>query len=99
MAKRIKSGCRKKRDRIDLFGRTLEMPGGILDKNAHIELLSNKEAVVDGCHAIIEYCNDRIKLNIGHGSVCFTGRNLEITSLNENGLVIRGFLLSLEFCM
>ncbi len=97
MAKRNEGG--KKRARIDLLGRAADLPGGVLDAGAHITLLSNREAVVDGCRAIIEYCEDRVKLNVGRGSVSFSGRDLEIHSLDEKNLVIRGFLLAVEFCM
>ncbi|HHW46535.1 MAG TPA: sporulation protein [Clostridiales bacterium] len=97
--KRIKTGIRKVRPRIDLLGRALELPPGTLEKGPHIELSTNREAVVDGCRGVIDYNEDRIKLNLGRGTVTFKGRNLQISSFNQSLAVIRGFILSLEFNM
>ena len=89
----------KPRSKVDLIGRALELPPGALGKGAHIELSSNREATVDGCKGVMEYEQERIRLNIGTGSVTFTGRSLEITNLMGSQAVIAGFITGLEFTM
>lgn len=89
----------KPRSKLDLLGKALELPPGALGKGAHIELSCNREATVDGCKGVMEYEEDRIKLNIGAGSVTFTGRGLQITNLLGAQAVIAGYITGLEFTM
>lgn len=97
--KRIKTGLKKVRPKMDLFGRALELPPGTLEKGPHIQLSTNREAIVDGCRGVIDYCEDKIKLNLGKGTVTFKGRNLQITSYIQSQAVINGFIISLDFNM
>ena len=60
-------------------------------------MAGNRRAVVDGCHGIIEYGDDLIRLNTGSGILRFTGRNLSINCLTEDSAVVDGIILSLEF--
>ena len=74
------------------------VPSGLFENGAHIELFSNKEAVVDGIKGVLEYTDCYIKLNIGRGTVEFFGANLELSSLDINGLTIGGNISKIEFC-
>ena len=75
----------------------LELPPSALLGESKISINSNKEAVIEGCRSIIEYQDDRIKLNLGNKTVLFTGRNLSIDSLTVNGVVLSGIITGLEF--
>lgn len=90
---------KKPRPKVDLIGRALEIPPGTVGNGAHIEISTNKEALVDGCRGIMEYDEDKIKLNIGNGTVTFLGRGLHISSLGQTQAIIRGFILNIEFSM
>ncbi len=89
----------KKESAVTKIGKTIDMPAGGLSGGAHIELFSNKEAVVDGIKGVVEYNDCYIKLNTGKGAVEFWGTGLEISSLDINGLVISGNISKLEFCI
>lgn len=89
----------KKESTVAKIGKTLDMPSGGLSGGAHIELFSNREAVIDGIKGVIEYNDCYIKLNIGKGAVEFWGTGLEISSLDINGLVISGNISKIEFCI
>lgn len=92
MAKRIKvEGMKKRRAE-----RALGIPDGFGPK---IELMSNREATVDDCKGIIEYYEDRIKINLGKGTVTFTGSGLHIGAMTEKGAVITGTIVNIEFCV
>ena len=62
-----------------------------------VELLSNKQAVVDGCKGILEYSDCCIRLSADRLILKFTGQNLEIKCLTDGGAVIEGCLLSVEY--
>ena len=62
-----------------------------------IQLISNREALVDGCKGVIEYNEDFIRLNLGNMTVRFTGRGLQLRSMSEESLIIHGFIQSLEY--
>ncbi len=78
--------------------KNLSVPNGLMTGGAHIELFSNKEAVIDGMRGVLEYNDCYIKLNTGRGTVEFFGTNLEISSLDINGLSISGNISKIEFC-
>ena len=58
---------------------------------------SNKEIIIEGCKNILEYEDDRIKLNLGNKTLLIIGESLSITSITINGVVIMGNISSLEF--
>ncbi len=75
----------------------LGIPKAIVKGYNHIELFGNHEAVVNQCAGIIEYSEERIKLNIGKNTVLFSGSDLCIKEYGSSQAVISGDILSLEF--
>lgn len=71
----------------------------IMQSGAHIEMFSNREAIVDGIRGVLEYNDCYIKLNTGRGTLEITGSMLEISSLDAEGLIICGKIEKLEFCL
>ncbi|OUP11987.1 hypothetical protein B5F35_09500 [Anaeromassilibacillus sp. An200] len=63
----------------------------------HIELLGNREAVVEGCQGILEYDDGVVRVRAGRLVVRFTGRGLKIRCMTADSLVVEGFLLGMEF--
>ena len=85
-----KTGCRK--------GRTgIELPVGSLSSAARIELMGNKRVIVDGCHGIVEYSDDLVRMQTGSGMIRFKGTMLSISCLTEDSAIIEGNILSLEY--
>ena len=64
---------------------------------SQIELISNREATVDGCMGILEYSGEIIRINTGTTVVKFSGRDLNIRSMSEKNVWITGYILSVEF--
>ncbi|OJU13895.1 MAG: hypothetical protein BGN88_10875 [Clostridiales bacterium 43-6] len=87
-----------KRDKrvVDKISSALEFPPGIMG-GAHIELSSNREAVIDGTCSVMEFDDTNIKINTGECMVTFIGRGMEIKSLSSSGAVIKGFIVTIEF--
>lgn len=84
-------------------GKNLKLPVGAYTMSGiggvHIELISNKEAIIDGIKGVLEYDETLVKLNIGRGTVEFWGSDMELLSLDESELCIKGQITKLEFCM
>lgn len=70
------------------------LPGGV-----KVEVFSNKEAIIEGCKGIMEYNDDYIKINIGRGSIVFTGDELFAYSYFGETLVIKGRINNIEYCV
>ena len=77
--------------------RASDVPFAAAGGCARIEIMGNREALVDGCRGVAEYGDTLIKLNISGGSVYFTGEKLEITCLYRGEATVRGNIRSVEF--
>lgn len=97
MAKKIKLKSNKRSDSASVFSRVSELTEGIT--GLKVEIYSNRTAVVDGCKGVIEYYDSLIKLNIGCGTITFSGSNMHITSFDLGAAVITGRIESVEYCM
>ena len=82
---------------LDKLNRAFDIPQSSLLGNTQIELSGNREAIVDGCHGILEYDENTIKLAAGKMSVRFIGRGLQIKVLTPDSAVIEGFISNIEF--
>ena len=91
----------KKKDALRQAGakldRALEWPAGTLGGGARIELLSDREATVDGCRGILSYAADAVRLNVGSGSVTFYGRDLFLKALTDREAILAGRITRVEF--
>ena len=76
-----------------------ELPTSTLGKGAHIELFSNKSALIDGCAGVIEYTTEYVKLNIGKGTVSISGLDLQIVFFDAEQLSLSGKISNIEFCV
>lgn len=64
----------------------------------HIELDSDKSALIDGCAGVVEYDEKTVRINCGNKVVKFTGCNLSIKALSVNRICVSGKIFSIEFC-
>lgn len=61
-----------------------------------VELLSNREAVIDGCRGILEYNECCIRLSADHLVIRFSGSGLLLRNYGENGAVVEGHITAVE---
>ncbi len=89
---------KKKKDdsKPRLFG-GLGLPYGIVKSSVHIEINSNREAIIDGSNGILEYNENCIRVNTGKMIVAFKGRGLFIRCLSDCSMVIEGYINSIEY--
>lgn len=62
-----------------------------------VELVSNKQATVQGAKGIIEYTEELIRINLAEREACFYGQNLSIGCLSQDSLEITGNIERLEY--
>ncbi len=75
----------------------LGLPKQVLAGYNHIELLGNREAVVNSCEGILEYSDSRIKINMGKNDVLFSGSDLCIKEYGTAHATITGEIMTVEF--
>lgn len=71
----------------------LELPCG----GAHIELMGNTHAIVEGCKGVIKYEEDDIRLNLGKCTVSLRGRGLCVRTFRCEQAVIHGEIADISF--
>lgn len=81
----------------NMFKNLTDFPVEYYTGEPHIELYGNSQCIVDGLKSVIEYSDEKIKLNIGKKSVTIHGGNLHIDSFTPEGAIVEGIILSLEF--
>lgn len=89
---------RIKKQKQQLLTERNTLGSSLLGQESHLELCSNRELLVDGCKGIVEYNDTLIRLHIPEGQLKVSGRELQITCMSEDSLIVRGFLSGLEYC-
>ena len=62
-----------------------------------IEMLGNREMIIDGCKAVVEYEENIIKLSLGEYVLSLSGDNLLINSFDNNVAIISGQICEIFF--
>ncbi|MBR3589176.1 MAG: YabP/YqfC family sporulation protein [Clostridia bacterium] len=75
----------------------LGIPKTIVNGYNHIELFGNREAIVNQCEGILEYSEERIKLNLGKNTILFCGSDLCMKEYGTSQAVLSGNILTIEF--
>lgn len=82
---------------LNKINKCLQLPDGLLCGETHIELQSNRSALIDGKCTVLQYSDEEIKINTGTGIVSFFGKNLSINSLNRESAEISGIIKTVKF--
>ena len=65
----------------------------------HTEIFLNKKLIIEGCQSIADYQNDYIKLKVKKGFLNIVGNNFLITEFDNEKIIIKGIITSIEFCL
>lgn len=87
----------KKRKRFNFINGEEDFSNYDLIKESHIELFSNKKAVIESCQKILDYQENYIKLKLKKGFVVFMGNDFVITDFENEKIIICGSVYSIEF--
>ena len=63
----------------------------------HIELISNKKLLVEGCYGITEYNENFIIINLSKGEVQIFGSKLELYNMVSDTITVKGNIDNIEF--
>ena len=63
----------------------------------HTEIFSNKQIILEGCRSITDYQNDYIKLKVSNGYFSVFGNNFVITTFDNQRVIIKGNISSIQF--
>lgn len=96
MAKKIRLGIKDKKDKIHLFSYEEDIKKAA-GKYFKIEIISDNNALVEGCCGVLNYYDTVITLAVDGGSVCFYGNGLDLNSLCDGTLEISGLITSVEY--
>lgn len=66
---------------------------------AKIEMLSNREIIIDGCKGVVEYGENLIMLNIGELSLGISGDEMVIDSFDSGVAIIHGKFIEIKFIL
>lgn len=75
----------------------LSLPLSVLSGTSQMEIVGNKEITLDGAQGVLEYTDDCIRVSTGKMAIKISGRNLSLKGLNNETLIITGYILSIEF--
>ncbi len=93
-----KKGANAHTGPLKMLADMLEVPLDTVSHVPKLEMVSNTEAVLDGCTGVLEYTQDVMKLACGKRlTVKFSGQGLEIKALNCETVKITGHIVSVEF--
>ena len=72
------------------------LPGGIY--GPMIELIGNREAVIEGCYGVVEYNDSLVSLNCKKTSVTFEGADINLKALSSDVIEVTGVFNCISFC-
>lgn len=73
------------------------MPVTVAQGLPEIELLGNREAIIEHYAGVLEYNDHVIRLNTGKLILKFTGRDLRLKCMTVDSVTVEGFFTSVEF--
>ena len=88
-----------KKNKFHIFKDADETIDSNIYGDVHTEIFLNKKIIIEGCQSIVDYKNDYIKLKIKKGFLNIFGNDFIITSFDNEKIVVKGNIASIEFCV
>ena len=76
---------------------SLDIPVDMFSNISQMEVLSNREVIIEGCKNIIEYDDTLIRIAVKNMEIKFFGEKLNLCCLNTDNVIIEGKLQTIEF--
>lgn len=96
MGKKLKIEKNRKMEKWKIFSIAKEEKDLTISPN--IEMLGNREIIIDGCEGVFEYSDSYIKIKIKKGVLILYGRDLNIVCFENSLISLKGKIETLEFC-
>ncbi|MDK2802249.1 MAG: YabP/YqfC family sporulation protein [Oscillospiraceae bacterium] len=88
---------RKKENIKKIMSNIKEVASSMVKTESRIEMIGNKEAIIEGCNGVIEYDDFIIRIATKHQEIRFVGDNLQLKCLTNENIIITGFIKNIEF--
>ena len=62
------------------------------------EVLGNKRILIENHHGIVAYGDANISVKISRGSICIEGRDLEISYMSKDRIIVKGHIDCIRYC-
>lgn len=97
---RRKSKKKKEEQKVKLkekMTEILELPKEVVLNVPKMTMLGNGDLVIENYKGIIEYDNERIRVNTNAGIIKITGDRMTIKEITSEDIMVHGEITSLEF--
>jgi sporulation protein YqfC len=81
----------------ELMAEMLELPKDIVLVLPKITIVGHRNAIVENYKGLVEYENDKIRLNTNAGMIRITGKCLTVKAITSEDILLEGDIESLEF--
>lgn len=88
-----------KKNKINLIAEYNEFISKDIMEGIHTEIFSNKNIIIENCKGIVDYQENYIKLKIKKGFLVLSGTEFVISSFEDEKIMIKGNIISIEFCV
>ena len=82
---------------MEKLSEMLELPKEVFLGIPKMTLIGNSSLLVENCKGIVEFENEKIRLNTAKGLVKIQGEHLIIKEITSEGIIVTGEIGSLEF--
>ncbi len=96
LARKLKIESIRKKEKWNLLARENRFEKQLLI-GPRIELIANKQIVVEGCLGVLEYNENYLKLRLSSTALILQGENFDVVSFSDQSILVKGKINSLEF--
>jgi sporulation protein YqfC len=100
MKKRKENLSPKKKNSMsvkDKLAKMLEIPDEVFSDRPKITTVGRREVFVENYKGIIEFTNEIIRINSGHGIIRITGKNMKIREITNEDIIIYGDIDNIDY--
>lgn len=90
---------KENRTAVEKMGDVLEVPLYAMTGTPCIEMIGNREFMIESCKGIIEYSQEQIRISAGQYIIKIAGRGMRLVGMRESSLHISGVIISIEFIL
>lgn len=81
----------------NVFTKILEIPREVMTDLPLISMTGNEELTIESYKGVIEYSEERIRINTAKGIVKIDGRSMFLRQITDDDIQIIGTIIKIEF--
>ncbi len=71
--------------------------GELMKQEVHLEFSGNRQVIIEECKGILEYSEQQVRVNTSKYILRFQGKNLQISAMTHDSIILSGHIDRLEF--